>query len=89
VQTILQHDPFCGTIFVFRSKRADRVKMLVYDGIGLVTYRDLTNLVHRFVHVSHSVISRFNRSICEEGVFTLAQPSTSRRDCATPSRFSD
>ena len=33
VQTILQQDPFCGTIFVFRSKRADRVKMLVYDGI--------------------------------------------------------
>jgi transposase len=35
VQTILQQDPFCGTIFVFRSKRADRVKMLVYDGTGL------------------------------------------------------
>jgi transposase len=29
VQTILRQDPFCGTIFVFRSKRADRVKMLV------------------------------------------------------------
>jgi transposase len=29
-------DPFCGTVFVFRSKRADRVKMLVYDGTGLV-----------------------------------------------------
>ena len=24
-------DPFGGTVFVFRSKRADRVKMLVYD----------------------------------------------------------
>ncbi len=28
VQTILRQDPFCGTIFVFRSKRADRVKLL-------------------------------------------------------------
>jgi transposase len=36
VQTILRQDPFCGTIFVFRSKRADRVKLLVYDGTGLV-----------------------------------------------------
>lgn len=36
VQSILQQDPFSGTIFVFRSKRADRVKMLVYDGTGLV-----------------------------------------------------
>jgi transposase len=25
-----------GTVFVFRSKRADRVKMRVYDGTGLV-----------------------------------------------------
>jgi transposase len=40
VPTILrqdQQDPFCGTIFVFRSKRADRV--LVYDGTGLVLIR--------------------------------------------------
>ena len=33
---VLRQDPFSGTIFVFRSKRADRVKMLVYDGTGLV-----------------------------------------------------
>jgi transposase len=36
VQSLLQQDPFCGTVFVFRSKRADRVKLLVYDGTGLV-----------------------------------------------------
>ena len=36
VQSGLGQDPFCGTVFVFRSKRADRVKMLVYDGTGLV-----------------------------------------------------
>src|SRR5215471_19357876 len=36
VQSVLGQDPFCGTVFVFRSKRADRVKMLVYDGTGLV-----------------------------------------------------
>jgi transposase len=36
VQSILQQDPLSGTIFVFRSKRADRVKLLVYDGTGLV-----------------------------------------------------
>ena len=29
VQSLLQQDPFCGTVFVFRSKRADRVKLLV------------------------------------------------------------
>ncbi len=36
VQSILRQDPFSGTVFVFRSKRADRVKLLVYDGTGLV-----------------------------------------------------
>src|SRR5207249_9518884 len=36
VQSVLRQDPFSGTIFVFRSKRADWVKMLVYDGTGLV-----------------------------------------------------
>src|SRR5258705_13821044 len=36
VQTVLRQDPFSGTVFVFRVKRADRVKMLVYDVTGLV-----------------------------------------------------
>jgi transposase len=36
VQSILQQDRFSGTVFVFRSKRSDRVKLLVYDGTGLV-----------------------------------------------------
>ena len=38
VQSVLRQDPFSGTVFVFRSKRADRVKILVYDGTGLVLY---------------------------------------------------
>jgi transposase len=29
-------DPFGGAIFVFRSKRADRLKIIVWDGTGLV-----------------------------------------------------
>jgi transposase len=36
VQTVLGQDPFSGTIYVFRCKRADRVKLLVWDGSGLV-----------------------------------------------------
>ena len=29
-------NPFGGVIYVFRSKRADRVKLLFWDGTGLV-----------------------------------------------------
>ena len=32
----LQQDPFSGTVLVFRAKRADRVKVVVWDGSGLV-----------------------------------------------------
>ena len=29
-------DPYGGVIYVFRAKRADRVKLLLWDGTGLV-----------------------------------------------------
>jgi transposase len=36
VKEQLRHDPFSGTIFIFRSKRADRLKILTWDGSGLM-----------------------------------------------------
>lgn len=36
VRQQLHHDAFSGTIFIFRSKRADRLKILAWDGSGLV-----------------------------------------------------
>jgi transposase len=38
VREALGADPFSGTIFVFRAKRADRVKILTWDGSGLVLF---------------------------------------------------
>jgi transposase len=38
VREALGEDPFSETIFVFRSKRADRVKILAWDGTGLVLF---------------------------------------------------
>jgi transposase len=35
VQLELQSDPFCGVVYVFRAKRADRVKLLFWDQTGL------------------------------------------------------
>jgi len=34
----LKADPFSGAIYVFRSKRADRVKLIVWDGTGLCLF---------------------------------------------------
>jgi transposase len=36
VKEQLGTDPFSGVIYVFRAKRADRVKLLMWDGTGLV-----------------------------------------------------
>ena len=35
VQEALGADPFSGAVYVFRAKRADRVKLLWWDGTGL------------------------------------------------------
>ena len=32
----LRRDPFTGTVYVFRSRRADRLKLVFWDGTGLV-----------------------------------------------------
>ena len=36
VKRELRRDPFTGTVFVFRAKRADRLKIIFWDGTGLV-----------------------------------------------------
>jgi len=36
VNNELAENPFSGTVFVFRSKRLDRLKLLYWDGSGLV-----------------------------------------------------
>ena len=38
VKEQLKADPFSGTIYVFRSKRADRVKLLFWDGSGVCLF---------------------------------------------------
>ena len=35
VSQALAADPFCGAVYVFRSKRLDRVKLLWWDGTGI------------------------------------------------------
>lgn len=32
----LHQDPFAGTVLVFRAKRGDRIKIVTWDGSGLV-----------------------------------------------------
>lgn len=38
VQEYLKDDPFSGAVFVFRARRADRVKLVWWDGTGLCLF---------------------------------------------------
>ena len=57
VREQLRDDPFSGTIFVFRSKRADRLKILVWDGSGLVLlWKRLEHNAFRWPPISDGVM---------------------------------
>lgn len=36
VADALKGDPYCGDIFLFRAKRSDRLKLIAWDGSGMV-----------------------------------------------------
>ena len=49
VRTALGHDPLSGSLFVFRNRSAQRVKILWYDRDGLaIYYKRLSRGVFRF-----------------------------------------
>jgi transposase len=57
VREQLGHDPFVGTLFVFRSKRADRLKILAWDGSGVVLFwKRLEQGAFRWPPISNGVM---------------------------------
>ena len=57
VREQLRLDPFAGTLFIFRSKRADRLKILAWDGSGLVLlWKRLEHGAFRWPPVSDDVM---------------------------------
>jgi transposase len=55
---VLQRDPFCGWVFVFRNRRSTTVKILVYDGQGFwLCQKRLSSGRFRFWPVSRTAAS--------------------------------
>jgi transposase len=53
----LAQDPFAGAVLVFRSRRADRVKILVWDGSGLVlVWKRLEQGAFKWPPITHGVM---------------------------------
>lgn len=58
VSSVLRENPFTGTVFVFRSKRADRLKLLYWDGSGLVlAYKRLEEMAFTWPAIKDGVMS--------------------------------
>ena len=56
VQSVLQEDPLSGHLFVFRNRRGDRVKLLIWDSDGfLILYKRLEKGTFRFPETSEAV----------------------------------
>jgi transposase len=57
VREALGSDPFSGAVYVFRAKRADRVKLVFWDGTGLCLYaKRLEDGVFRWPAIEDGVI---------------------------------
>lgn len=57
VQSHLQHKPFGGAVYVFRAKRSDRLKLIYWDGSGLVMcYKRLEQNTFKWPMVTDGVM---------------------------------
>jgi len=63
VASVLKEDPFTGTVFLFRAKRADRLKIPFWDGSGLVmAYKRLEETTFTWPVVRDGVMTLNRRS---------------------------
>jgi transposase len=57
VREEMRADPFGGTVFVFRARRADRVKLIFWDGTGMCLFaKRLEHGAFRWPKVQDGVI---------------------------------
>jgi transposase len=57
VRETMTADPFSGAVYVFRAKRADRVKLIYWDGTALCLYaKRLEDGIFRWPNVQDGVI---------------------------------
>lgn len=83
VQEMMGLDPFCGAAFVFRAKRADRIKILIWDRTGMVlVHKRLESGAFVWPQVRHGVMrmSPAQFSALFEGIdWRLVRPEATRR----------
>ena len=57
VRETMAADPFSGAVYVFRAKRADRIKLVFWDGTGLCLFaKRLEDGVFRWPKIENGVM---------------------------------
>ena len=57
VREAMTADPFSGTVYVFRAKRADRIKLIFWDGTGLCLFaKRLEDGIFRWPRIEDGVM---------------------------------
>ena len=86
VQEMFGMDPFCGAAFVFRAKRADRIKLLLWDQTGMVlVHKRLEGGKFVWPQVRDGVMRMSNAQFAAlfEGVdWRMVRPERARRPLA-------
>ena len=81
VREQMQADPFSGAVYVFRAKRADRVKLIYWDGTGVCLFaKRLEDGKFRWPSVQDAIASR---AVGSAGRTRLEASSRSARDTGT------
>lgn len=63
VQSQLRQKPFDGSVYVFRAKRADRLKLIYWDGSGLVmAYKRLEDNSFTWPAIKNGVMRPYHPS---------------------------
>ncbi len=78
VRETMKSDPFSGAVYVFRAKRADRVKLIFWDGTGVCLFaKRLEDGVFRWSNVQDCVMHLTAAQLSAGAVST----SRARRRC--------
>ncbi|MBR0673825.1 IS66 family insertion sequence element accessory protein TnpB [Neoroseomonas soli] len=86
---VLGADPFSGAVLVFRSRRADRIKILLWDGSGLVLiWKQLEGGAFRWPPVVDGVLRLTPRSRASSSASACASPGLPAASPTAPSSAS-
>lgn len=92
VQGHLKMRPFDGAVYVFRAKRADRLKMIWWDGSGLVmAYKRLEQNAFKWPAIRDGVLrldpAQFEALFCGAGLAASSLPGSAISCCGRMTRL--